>query len=268
MRWCRKRSSPKAPMTSIDRRPLALLRPSGPGQLQCRRHHGHLVLDVFAEHQDVEHRQLGEEATVLEGADHPDALAFLGQVLGQVRPVEPHGALLGRDQARHHVERRGLPRPVGADQTDDGAGLRVKADVVDRADTAEGHAEVLDGQPGRTRGADPAPAHDSTTSGTRASDPARVTWSGSTPGGGAPERRPAQPFLARNAHPRARIDRAVEKLTQAAGKVEDEGDQPEATGQELNGRVGPEERRKALEIQRTEHRPRERTPGRRSRPWR
>ena len=182
VRWWRKRSSPKAPMTSIDRRQLPLLGPSGPGQPQCRRHHGHLVLDVFAEHQDVEHRQLREEATVLERADDPDALAFLGKVLGQVRSIESHCAVVGRDQAGHHVECGGLPRPVGADQTDDGARLRREADLVDRPHPAEGHPEILDRQPGRTT-AGPGSAHDSTTSGTGASGtgPVRPRLSGRRP---------------------------------------------------------------------------------------
>ena len=74
----------------VDRLELAPLGPAGPGQAERGREHRHLVARVLAQEQDVEHGELGEQAAVLEGADHADAQALLGQVLGQVDVVEAH----------------------------------------------------------------------------------------------------------------------------------------------------------------------------------
>src|ERR1700722_5985322 len=157
---------------------LPLFGPTGPGELQRGGDHRHLVFGVLAEHEDVVHRQLGVEAAVLERADHPGALTFLGQVLTQIDAVEEHRAALRLDQARDHVERGRLARSVGADQADDGPRLGREADVDNGVHPAEAHAEVLDveagwcgGEPERPhlgRGRRPGRAHGSTRPATRA----------------------------------------------------------------------------------------------------
>ena len=61
---------------------------------------------------------------------------------GEVLAVEQHLALVGPDQPGNQVERRGLPRAVGAQQPDDLALLQADAHIVHDLPALEGLAEV------------------------------------------------------------------------------------------------------------------------------
>ena len=78
----------------------------------------------------------------LEGPTHtePAALHRLGAADVPTLQQGPTG--LGAPHARDHVEERGLAGAVGPDETADLAGGHLEADVGDRRDPAEAHADV------------------------------------------------------------------------------------------------------------------------------
>ena len=86
--------------------------------------------------------------------------------------------------------------------------------------------------------------------------PPRLTPAGA---GSRPPARPGRGRLDPSAvqqHPHAEGDQvadAVQELGQAAGQVQDEGQQPEAAGEELDGRVGAEDGRQAHQVDGAQH---------------
>jgi hypothetical protein len=95
------------------------------------------------------HGQAGEQLRVLERP--PDARPGPGRRC-QRRDVvavvhDPPG--VGRGEARHEVEHRGLAGAVRADESDDLAGAGRDVDVVDRRDAAEGHRQAGQVERGR-----------------------------------------------------------------------------------------------------------------------
>ena len=59
-------------------------------------------------------------------------------------PLEEDVAFLRRVEAADHVEGRCLARPVGADETGDGALGQPHGQIVDGGDAAKAHGDVLD----------------------------------------------------------------------------------------------------------------------------
>ena len=96
-------------------------------------------------------RQLSEDRRLLgEVADSLAATPVHGQV-GDVGAVEEDPALVGGEEADHHVEGGGLPRPVRAQEADDFAALDVHVHVVDDLPGAKGLLQTarLDAHPAR-----------------------------------------------------------------------------------------------------------------------
>ena len=89
--------------------------------------------------------------------ERPDAVARapVRRQVGEVdhRSVagpERDRAGVGRDEARQHVEERGLPRAVGADEPDDLARVDGEGDRVEGHDAAEVLPDSVDHESGRT----------------------------------------------------------------------------------------------------------------------
>src|SRR5262249_50456224 len=89
----------------------------------------------------------GEEVEVLAGAEVAVERELLGHVAepgagrpagpGEGRAGDPRGTLRWLQQAAEHLERRGLPRAVGAEQAEDLAATDTEADVVGGRERAE-----------------------------------------------------------------------------------------------------------------------------------
>ena len=108
---------------------LPLPAPVG-GQAQHARQGAVLHPLVEAHLHVVLHRQVAEEADVLEGAGHAHVADLGGALPRRVPAVDHHGAPGGLVDPGEQVEHRGLPRAVGADEARD---LRA----------ADGHVEVV-----------------------------------------------------------------------------------------------------------------------------
>ena len=247
--WRRKRSIPNERDHLVGRLALGPLGPPAQGiwRVEDSTPTGRPASWVNQQH--LLHAELGEEPAVLEGAHDPEGGPLLGQVLDQALAVEPHRAGLGGHQPRDHVEHGGLARPVGPDQPDDGTGLGRQVGAVDRLHAAEGHRHALQVEPGRApRAAGLAP--DGRLTLPPRWPPAPTAGSG-RPGGGGVPRRVAELLDAQG----DQVAQPVEQLGQAAGEVEDEGQQPEPAGEELDGRVGAEDGREADQVDGPQHGP-------------
>ena len=103
---------------------------------------------VTADHHVFQHGHVLEQPDVLERSGHPQfgddiGLQAVDPLAGATR-LEMDVAAGGNIDAGDAVEDRGLARAVGADQRDDLARHDVQADVIDGAQTAEVHGQVLD----------------------------------------------------------------------------------------------------------------------------
>ena len=99
-------------------RPLvgdALLLPVG-GQAQYAAQHAVFYLVVQAQLDVVLHREVGEEADVLERPRHAQLVHLLGAHAGGVAPVHHDDAARGLIDLGEQVEHCGLARAVGADE--------------------------------------------------------------------------------------------------------------------------------------------------------
>jgi len=66
--------------------------------------------------------------------------------LDDISAVEFGRAGIGQIKGGEHAHRSGLPRAVGADETDDGAGREIEGDAVDGAHALEAPVESADGE--------------------------------------------------------------------------------------------------------------------------
>ena len=165
VRWCRKRSSPNAPMTwstaarfcFSDRRAQGSRKVVGRTATSCLT--SSQSSRTSSTDSSGKSRQSWNERTI------PIRWRSSGRYSARSIPSSHTVPRLGRDQTGYHIEGRRLARTVGADQADDSARLGAEAHVIDRTNPSEGHAEILDGEPGRAG----RPGHDSTTPGTSGS---------------------------------------------------------------------------------------------------
>src|SRR5262245_38942494 len=94
-------------------------------------------------HQVVAHRELAEDARLLRQVAEPGARPLVDRLVGDVAPVEQDPPLVGLEQPDDHVERRGLARPVGPEQTDHFALAHLDGDVVHHPPLAVVALQVL-----------------------------------------------------------------------------------------------------------------------------
>ena len=134
-------------------------------------------------------------------------------------------------------------------------GSAVSRHVVDGPQPAEGDDQIVDLEPGRAgrvrRLGRCVTARPPSTSVLRRRTAPVSGSSGARRRSGAPR---AQPLDAGG----RQVAEAVQDLGQAAGQVEDERQQADAAGEELDGRRGPEDGRQPDQVERAEHRARDR----------
>lgn len=105
----------------------------------CAAHTEQQAMDVEV----LTRRQVGVQVDVL--ADHAQLLFGLHVLLHDVIALDRHSALSGHRDARHHVDRRRLPRTVRAEEAEYLTHTNAEGDAVDRADVAESLYEPFDG---------------------------------------------------------------------------------------------------------------------------
>jgi len=103
-----------------DRRPDALARGASRGKPEG---------DVFGD------REMGKERVVLKYHPH---VAPVRRARRDVFAVEPHRAGVGRKQARHDAQQRGLAATGRSEQRDELAALDAKVDAVEHARAGKG----------------------------------------------------------------------------------------------------------------------------------
>ncbi len=92
---------------------------SHPGQRQEGREHSHLLVEMEAGEDVVQHRHAPEELDILEGAGQAQAGPAVGGQAHHLRAGQPDAAGAGGQKAVNQIEAGGLAGAVGADQTDD-----------------------------------------------------------------------------------------------------------------------------------------------------
>jgi hypothetical protein len=92
----------------------------------------------------VEHGQARKRPHDLKRAGQTDAAYRVGFEPDEAPPVEDNVALIRDEKARDQVERRGLARPVRADQPEDLAGHHVERQVADGLEPAEALGQAPD----------------------------------------------------------------------------------------------------------------------------
>src|SRR2546427_1388371 len=103
-------------------------------------------LEQATGHDIVQHRHALEEGDVLEGARDAELRHFEGLELGSILAVEDDATALRMVEAADDVQKRGLSRPVGANDGDDLSSMNVEADVTQGLDGAEVDADPLDAE--------------------------------------------------------------------------------------------------------------------------
>src|SRR5215813_7649980 len=129
-----------------------LPRPLGEGRLALARRLGadHRLPQAFArlvaavEHEVLEHREPGEAAGDLKGADQALPADGIGGPARDVTAVEANRPRIRRHQAGNHVEQRRLARAIGPDQAGDTAGQDGEVDAAQHVEAVEGTAKVLE----------------------------------------------------------------------------------------------------------------------------
>ncbi len=109
---------------------------------------GHRDFEVLEDGQIFIHRRR------LELAPHPSAYDLVLGELGQVFPLEPHLAGRRAGLAADHVQQRGLPRPVGADDHSQLARINLQTQLIDGAKAIERHRKRIHSQDGGNIGRD------------------------------------------------------------------------------------------------------------------
>ena len=77
------------------------------------------------------HGELSKDGRFLGKIAKPEAGPYVHRAGGQIDLVEMNGSAVGRDEADEHVEARGLPCPVGAEETHHLAASHREAHVLD-----------------------------------------------------------------------------------------------------------------------------------------
>src|ERR1700730_626979 len=92
----------------------------------------------------VEKAQTDERPRQLEAAGEPHARALMGGKAIDGAAVETHGALFVLQRAADAIDQGALARAVWADEAEAFAGGHVERDVLQRHETAEAFAEIVD----------------------------------------------------------------------------------------------------------------------------
>ena len=92
---------------------------------------GHASFELHDGINVVLHAHLAEHRCLLGQIADANLRSFVHRQVGDVLFVEKHLARIGLDETDHHIERRGLARAVGAEQTHDLALFDFNVDIVD-----------------------------------------------------------------------------------------------------------------------------------------
>ena len=110
--------------------------------------------DMGADDDVVEDRHALKGPHDLEGAPHPEPADAVGLASDEGLACEDDLAALGLEEAVQEIEEGRLARAVGADDAEDGPFLDREADLIDRAQPAEGFREPAHLEEGLARGAE------------------------------------------------------------------------------------------------------------------
>ena len=103
---------------------------------------------MLADHHGLQHRQMREQADVLERARDAAQRAPRGARVGDDVALEGDLPAIGREHAGHQIEERGLAGAVRSDQRMDVAARDLHAQIVQRIEAAEALAQALDREAG------------------------------------------------------------------------------------------------------------------------
>jgi hypothetical protein len=115
------------------------------GRLEGLRPRVPALAEEPGEHHVIQEREPAERARDLERAANAEIDDAIWRLPGDLAPLEPDRAGIGRERAGEHVEDRALAGAVGADQADDLALLDSERHAVDGGEAAEALGEALDG---------------------------------------------------------------------------------------------------------------------------
>src|SRR5262249_57039664 len=104
-------------------------------------------LDHFEDRADIVfHVEAAKDRRLLRQIADSEPRPLVHRKISNLVAIELDLAALGLDQAGNHVERRGLTRAVGPQQTDRLAAPHVEADPVDHPASAVGLFKIMRGQ--------------------------------------------------------------------------------------------------------------------------
>src|SRR5882724_2178220 len=143
--------------------PVLELLAAGRPPVQRLQQEGPVHLEQPPGHDVVEHAHALEEGHVLEGPRDPEGGHLVGLEVGAIRAREADGTLVRVIEPADHVEQRGLPGAVGADDGGDLPARDLETHPIERLHRAEAHADPVHleqrgGPPGAAHRAAPAPA--------------------------------------------------------------------------------------------------------------
>ena len=266
VRWSRNRSSPNERDHLVDRLALARARIAGPrASAGWRTARPPAAGRPRSDQQHVLHRELGEQPAVLERPDHarrrPAPRAGTRPGSSPSSRTEPG---LRRDQLPEMASSMVvLPEPLGPISPTMAPGSADRSTPstawTPPKDTSSSSTSSRAGPLGRHQLGSPATGAGGRSPAPRwpaVREPVAGGRSGVGPAPGAFHQPASTPVGDQVAEP-------VEELGQAAGEVEDEGQQPEPAGEELDGRGGPEDGRQAHQVDGARARPRRSSPARR-----
>ena len=118
----------------LDRRPPAPA-PGEPAREEALR--PHRLLPVLGHPQVLPHREVREEADVLEGPGDAGPQGDVGRAVGDLRPLEPDAPRGGREHPADEVDGGALAGAVGADEPEDLPLLHGHVEAVHRPHPAE-----------------------------------------------------------------------------------------------------------------------------------
>ena len=134
----------KADHFQIEACPLAgnRLLPAHPRQPQRRADNAGARPDMAADHHILKHRHVAENLGGLKCPGKPAAGYLMRLQPGNGFLVEKNSSPVRRMHAAHHIQKRGFPRPVGADNRCYGIARNEKGEVVQRHDPAKSLAYI------------------------------------------------------------------------------------------------------------------------------